>query len=206
MDVRGYDLQTLAARTKLSLPTLRRIAGGKGGDRSSIEEIARKLDVTYRQLAGEEPGESEARAKQLISDNIKHYLKYHFLETQKTRAEKAHMNLRQMNLIINQHMEAVPLKPTLENLAKAIYGDDATIDDMLKPPTPGLLIRAFGRRSACRVVRHPISDEIDRGFADQERRRSRSRAWAEARGGTSAAPTLREPFRCSVSPRYPLGA
>ena len=173
---------------------------------SSIKAIAGALGVTFKQLTGEEPGESEARVKQLIVAHIEHYGKVHPEINTKTFAAKAGVSDREMQDILSKSIKTVPHRQTLQKLAKAIYGDDATIDDMLKPPTPGLLIRAFGRRSACRVVRHPISDEIDRGFADQERRRSRSRAWAEARGGTSAAPTLRVPLRCSVSPYRPLGA
>ena len=107
---------------------------------SSIKAIAGALGVTFKQLTGEEPGESEARVKQLIVAHIEHYGKVHPEINTKTFAAKAGVSDREMQDILSKSIKTVPHRQTLQKLAKAIYGDDATIDDILTPLTRALSV------------------------------------------------------------------
>ena len=127
--------KTLADTAKVDRTRLNKFLTGKSGaEDSTVDKIATATGRPVRELTGEEPGASEARAKLLISDNILDYLSTHPEETQKTLAENVGISESNMNLIINQHI--IPHKPTLLSIAKAIGGDNATIDDTLLRPLP----------------------------------------------------------------------
>jgi transcriptional regulator with XRE-family HTH domain len=105
-------------------------------DIGTLDKIAKRLNTTFRKLTGEEPGESEARVMQLISDNIKRYLKDHPNVDQTTFGNKAGITQGQVSKIINKQLRTIPDKPTLVGIAKAIGGENATIDDTLLKPLP----------------------------------------------------------------------
>ena len=131
MNQKGIKTQkALAKQAKIDYVNFNKFMLGKSGT-THAEKIANGVERPVRELTGEEPGESEARAMQRISDNIQHYL------GEKSRAKLAFdagIDPGEVTHIINK--ERLPLKPTLEAITKALLDDNATIDDFLKPLPP----------------------------------------------------------------------
>jgi len=130
------DVEPFAKDVGIDKSTLYKIERGTSvGDPKSLEAIAKELKVTVEWLTGEKPGESEDLAMQRISAHIQQYFIDHPHVTQEAFAKAAGIGPRQVRQIISDRLKTVPHKPTLEGIAKAIYGPNATIDDILKPPT-----------------------------------------------------------------------